>query len=71
MCVCILLTFYSYSSRIKVVAVDFYEVVKQYNLKSKQCIPEAATQQIFLNIIQIHQLSENILLELQARMDKW
>ena len=61
----------SYSTRIKVVAVDFYDVVVQYNTKSKQSIAESAMQQIFLNLKQIHQLSENILHELQERMDTW
>ena len=60
-----------YSSRISVVAVDFYDVVQQYNTKSKQSIPDHAIQQIFLNLKQIHQLSENILQELQQRMDTW
>ena len=51
--------------------MEFYEVVREYNSKSKQSIPESAVQQIFLNLQQIHQLSENILQDLQERMDTW
>jgi len=60
-----------YSGRVKVVAVDFYEIVLAFNQKCKQPIPEVALSQIFLNIRPIYSLSENILQELQQRFDAW
>ena len=60
-----------YSGRIKVVAVEFYDMVLEFNKKSKQGVSEAALSQIFLNIRPIYSLSENILQDLQQRFDAW
>ncbi len=51
--------------------MDFHETVTEFNVKNKQAIPQSAVQLIFLNIQQIYQLNENILNELQERMDSW
>lgn len=61
----------SYVERIKCIAVDFFELVTEFNVKHKQAIPQSAVQLIFLNIQPIYQLNENILTELQQRMDTW
>jgi len=53
------------------IAVDFHGIVAEFNVKNKQAIPQTVVQQIFLNIQQIHTLNENILHELQQRMDSW
>ena len=56
-----------YVSRLKLIAEDFYDVVKQFSEKSK----DAEVMQIFLNIQQIHQLNQTILQSLETRIDSW
>lgn len=51
------------------IAVDFYNAVELYN--QKKHIPDSAIQLIFINVKQIYQLNENILQEIQTRMENW
>jgi len=61
----------TYVSRLKLIAVNFYQAVQDFNARSKHVMPHSDVQLMFLNIRQIHQLNENILQELQTRMDNW
>lgn len=51
--------------------MTFYKAVDDFNTRNKQVIPHSDVQLMFLNIRQIHQLNQNILQELQTRMDNW
>lgn len=62
---------YSYASRLKLITEDFRAAVAELNSKGKAVIPENVIPHIFLNIRQIHTLSQQILSDLQKRMDKW
>ena len=62
---------HSYVSRLKLIAEDFYGVVKPYSEKSKGSVTDAEVMQIFLNIQQIHQLNQTILQSLEKRIDSW
>ena len=59
-----------YVGRLKVVAVDFYGAVTQFNERTR-AIPDSDVQQIFLNTPQIYAFNKQLLEELQARMDMW
>ena len=58
-----------YVDRLKVVAVDFYGAVMQFN--ERKAIPDSDVQQMFLNAPQIYELNKQLLEELQARLDMW
>ena len=61
----------SYVSRLKMIAEDFYNVVKPYAEKGRGLVTDADVMQIFLNIQQIHQLNQTILQSLETRIDSW
>ena len=62
---------HSYVGRLKLIAEDFYGVVKQFSEKGKCSITDTEVMQIFLNIQQIHQLNQTILQSLETRIDSW
>lgn len=61
----------SYASRLKLISEDFRAAIVELNSKGKAVIPENVIPHIFLNIRQIHTLSQQILSDLQKRMDNW
>lgn len=62
---------YSYASRLKLITEDFRAAIVELNSKGKAVIPENVVPHIFLNIRQIYTLSQQILSDLQKRMDNW
>ena len=62
---------HSYVGRIKLIAEDFYNVVKPFSEKSKGSVTDTEVMQIFLNIQQIHRLNQTILQSLETRIDSW
>ena len=62
---------HSYVSHLKLIAEDFYGVVKPYAEKGKGSVTDADVTQIFLNIQQIHQLNQTMLQSLETRIDSW
>ena len=62
---------HSYVSRLRLIAENFYDVVKQFSEKDKCSITDTEVMQIFLNIQQIYQLSQTILQSLETRIDSW
>lgn len=61
----------SYASRLKLITEDFRAAIAELNSKGKAVIPENVIPHIFLNIRQIYTLSQQILSDLQKRMDNW
>jgi len=62
---------YSYASRLQLITEDFRAAIAELNSKGKAVIPENVVSHIFLNIRQIYTLSQQILSDLQKRMDNW
>lgn len=62
---------YSYASRLQLITEDFRAAITELNSKGKAVIPENVVSHIFLNIRQIYTLSQQILSDLQKRMDNW
>ena len=61
----------SYASRLKLITEDFRSAISELNSKGKTVVPDHVTSHIFLNIRQIYTLSQQILSDLQKRMDNW
>lgn len=61
----------SYASRLKLISEEFRTAIAELNSKGKAVIPENVIPHIFLNIRQIYTLSQQILSDLQKRMDNW
>ena len=63
--------FHRYVSRLKLVAVDFYEAISAVNSDKKTVVPDSALHQIFLNIKPIYQFSTELLSELDRMLELW
>ena len=61
----------SYASRLKLITEDFRGAISELNSKGKAIVPDHVMSHIFLNIRQIYTLSQQILSDLQKRMDNW